>query len=353
MAWETRDWGSQWVAYPTFDYTSDVGLDVGMGVTRYGFGFRQDPWASRFRAKTLIGVNPDRISGTIEYQTRIDLHGLSIRTTLSGDTRAYTRFFGIGNNTRSGADASYYELYRSHARLDASLLYESPGESWAVWIGPRIERWGELEESPTPDVSEFAPEYGSEEYVQAGMQAGIRIDGRNAVDMPTGGADFRLEGRAFPELIDLRGPYGGLDGTFSLYRGLPGPLDPALHVRLHGERVWGAAPWPDRARLGGRAALPGYPRFRFLGDGAASAAALVRASLLRIGMLGGVRLGGHGIATVGRVWLDGVEDGDLGGHVGLGGGFYARFDALSRSAVISFVKGESGLRTYIGLGFPF
>jgi hypothetical protein len=44
MAWETRDWGSQWLAYPAFDYDSDVGFDLGMGVTRYGFGFRQDPW---------------------------------------------------------------------------------------------------------------------------------------------------------------------------------------------------------------------------------------------------------------------------------------------------------------------
>jgi hypothetical protein len=117
--------------------------------------------------------------------------------------------------------------------------------------------------------------------------------------------------------------------------------------------VWGDPPWPDRARLGGRASLPGYPRFRFLGDGAASASALVRASVFRLGTLGGIRFGGHGIATVGRVWLDGVEDGRLGGHVGLGGGLYARSDALEKSLVISFVNGESGLRTLIGLGFPF
>ena len=32
--------------------------------------------------------------------------------------------------------------FRSHILLDASLAYLSPGESWSMWIGPRVERWG-------------------------------------------------------------------------------------------------------------------------------------------------------------------------------------------------------------------
>ncbi|MGH7627920.1 MAG: BamA/TamA family outer membrane protein, partial [Gemmatimonadales bacterium] len=41
-----RDWGHQWRFVPWLSYEPDVGLFFGGGASRYGFGFRKDPYAS-------------------------------------------------------------------------------------------------------------------------------------------------------------------------------------------------------------------------------------------------------------------------------------------------------------------
>lgn len=353
LAWETRDWGSQWLASPALEYESEFGLKGGLKLTRLGFGFRQDPHASRLDVTGLLGLEPKRFTGKLDYERRLNLNGTALRIGFEGHTLQHSRFFGIGNDTPDEADESFNKGFRSHILLDASLAYLSPGESWSMWIGPRVERWGQMDEADYPLIFDSVDVYGANAFTQFGAQAGMRVDGRDEADMPHDGTLLTLEGRVFPGTGRLRGPHGGVTGTARTYFGLPGPLDPTLHVRFYGERVWGEPPYPNLAQLGGKASLPGYRTYRFLGDAAGSVSGLLRVTLLDLGVAGGIRIGGHGIGTIGRVWLDGVEDGGQAEHVGWGGGLFVRLQALERTAALSFVQGERGWRTYLGLGFPF
>ena len=353
MAWETRDWGAQWLVSPAIDYASEFGLHLGAKVTRLGFGFRQVPHQSRLDVKLLASAHPIRLVGAAEFEQQLDLDGLATRFEFQGYTQRHSRFYGRGNTTRDVEDESYYTTFRPHVAFDGSLLYRSPGETWSAWAGPRILHWGDPD--PAGDRVIFDDStgvYGTESFSALGLQAGIDIDARDDVDYPHDGTLARIEARGFPALADIRAPYAGVIGTLRTFWDLPGPLDPVLHVQVMGERVWGDAPYPELASVGGRGTLPGYRTGRFVGNSAASAAALLRAALVRTGRAGGLTFGTFGIAATGRVWLDDVpEPRTL--HEGFGGGLFMRSEALDRTVSIAWVRGDRDTRTYLGLGFPF
>ncbi len=125
-----------------------------------------------------------------------------------------------------------------------------------------------------------------------------------------------------------------------------------LHVQFFGERVWGRAPYPEMAAIGGRESLPGYRTGRFRGNSAASASAIVRVSLFDLHTLGGIGVGTFGLGTTGRVWLDNVSEPRT-KHGALGVGLYLDSRAFDRSASLSWVFGERGTRTYLSFGLPF
>ena len=352
-AWDTRDWGSQWMLSPAIDYQSEFGFHLGLKLTRFGFGFRQDPHDSRFDIEGLVSEEPRRITVGVKYEKRIGLQGLATRFEYNGYTSRHSRYYGIGNETVDEEDEGFYLAFRSYMDLNASVLYSPPNESWSAWIGPRFVRWGDLKPANVDRIFDTDSVPGLQGFNQTGLQAGLEIDNRDAEDLPRKGSILQIEGRAFPIASGFDGAYGGLSGTFRSYLTLPGPFDPVVHLRLFGERVWGHPPYPEMASLGGRRSLPGYRTQRFLGDAAASGSAILRLSLLQLGAAKGIGMGVFGVATAGRVWIDAIEDDGTTLHSGFGGGFFLRSNALNRAASIAFVRGDRDFRTYLSLGLPF
>jgi hypothetical protein len=352
FAWEWRDWGSQWLVHPAVDYQSEFGLHLGAKASRIGFGFEGDPHDSRLDVTVLGSTNPRRLVGEVQYEKRLNKNGLSARVDVEAYTHRHSRFFGLGNETTDNAPEEHFRAFRSYNGLDASLVYQSPRETWSVWAGPRIVRWGKLDVMAESVIFDTVSVYGSDAFAEFGLQTGLEVDARDEKDNPSKGVLLLVEGRVFPETGNLRAAHGGLRGTFGSYLDLPGPLDPVLHVRLYGERIWGDAPFPDMASLGGRRSLPGYRTERYIGDSAASLSSLLRFNLFRIGGAGGVGVGAFGLGSMGRVWLDHVQEaGTI--HRAWGGGLFLRSDELRRSVSISWAVGDSGTRTYLGLGLPF
>jgi hypothetical protein len=227
-------------------------------------------------------TNPRRLVGEVQYEKRLNMYGLSARIDIEAYTHRHSRFFGLGNETTDNEPEEHYRAFRSYNGLDASLVYNSPRETWSVWAGPRFVRWGKLDVMAESVIFDTVPVYGSDAFAQFGLQTGLEVDARDEKDNPSKGVLVLIEGRAFPETGNLRAAHGGLSGTFGSYLDLPGPLDPVLHLRLYGERIWGDAPFPEMASLGGKRSLPGYRTERFIGDAAASLARAESASVLLV-----------------------------------------------------------------------
>lgn len=352
-AWDTRDWGSQWMLSPAIHYESEFGLHLGLKLTRFGFGFRQHPHDSRIDVEAMLSDEPRRLMGRVSYEKRLGLDGLGVRFEYTGFTSRHDRYYGQGNDTDDNQDESFYTAFRSFMNLDASVAYSPPDEKWSVWAGPRFVRWGNRKPADATRIFDADSVHGVQPYSEIGVQAGLEVDNRDEEDLPHNGSLLRIDAQGFPTGGDLGDAHAGLAGTFRTFWGLPGPFDPVLHVRLFGERVWGNPPYTEMAALGGRGSLPGFRTQRFLGDASASGSALLRLKLLQIEAARGISMGIFGLATTGRVWLDAIEDDGNTLHTGYGGGFFIRSDALERSVSASFVRGDRDLRTYLRFGLPF
>jgi len=98
----------------------------------------------------------------------------------------------------------------------------------------------------------------------------------------------------------------------------------------------------------------GYPTERFAGDAALFGNAEVRQPLgtVNLALLRGV-VGVHGLADVGRVYLDGESSDEW--HVGTGGGVWFRFMVRSATfaASVTYGRGEDDGSFYLKMGAPF
>jgi hemolysin activation/secretion protein len=121
-----------------------------------------------------------------------------------------------------------------------------------------------------------------------------------------------------------------------------------LAVRAGGRKVWGEFPFFEAAFLGGGSTLRGHTGQRFAGDAMAFGGAELRVPLFRANL--GLRgtLGVIGLADAGRVWVDGVSEGDW--RSAGGGGLF--FNAAGQSVFITVARGERTSLNF-GFGMPF
>jgi hypothetical protein len=193
--------------------------------------------------------------------------------------------------------------------------------------------------------------YGSGNFVRAGVRMGLRADTRDSHSLPTSGLTAELTARAFPSVLDVEDTFGGVYAELGGVLSAPVVGDPALSLRLTGERVWGVAPFQELAGLGGSSTLPGYVRRRFLGHTATSGSGLFRLKLLEPHVLTDLHLGAHGLATAGRVWSHVPETETW--HTAFGGGLWIHIPSIDRTVSFTAVQGDTGPRLYLDFGLIF
>jgi hypothetical protein len=122
-----------------------------------------------------------------------------------------------------------------------------------------------------------------------------------------------------------------------------------LAARVGGQRVFGEYPWFDAAFLGGHNDR-GYRFQRFAGDTSLYGGAELRAWAPRVRVVP-VRLGVFAFYDTGRVWLDGISDGEW--HGSYGGGLLMHL--LSTPIVVRarIAHSEESTLFYFGSGFTF
>ena len=352
LTWERRDWGHQWIPLPAVDYASEFGLHLGATLIRRGFGFGADPYASQISLTVLGARSPNRlvVEGLVENPIGTGDWHLSLEGRLL--TQRLTRFFGLGNETMNQLPEESYETRRSLRNVELLVGRDSEDDPWAWWMGPRVRRWGRTH-VPDPVVFQLFPVLGSTPTLLVGGVVGASRDTRDDAREPRSGGLIELEVAGYPAVADVEDAWMGVRLQATRFLSSDGlPTQPALQVGMNFESVGASAPYFERASLGGRSSLPGYRTGRFRGDRALSALSLARLELLEFDSpFGGFAVGVHGIATAGRVWLDGETSDVI--HAGAGGGIWVRSNVVGAPFSVSTVWGDRGPRTYLDLGHLF
>ncbi len=349
LRWDTRDWGHEWMPRAELRYDPDLGVYAGLGLSRYGFGFGYKPYRSRVSMSLLSGFESDQWIGDVEFQRPFGDRGWRAAANLDWYTERPTWLFGLGNETRVTGDTDLFRSSRNQVAVRLSARFV-PDSTLEIGFGPSATFAGPIEDPAMALTGEDA--YGTGAFQQLGLRGRVRFDNRDSYSLPTKGFYLRLDAKAFPPLLDVVEPFAGARAEARTYLGADLPGEPALHLRLLGEKVWGRTPFAELPGLGGSSTLPGYTERRFVGESAVSGTALLRLKVLPIHLFTDIDVGVHGLATVGRVWLSG-ESSDR-WHPGYGGGIWLHLLSMDRTLSATLVNARDGGRAfYLGLGLPF
>lgn len=344
-----RDWGRVWFIMPWMNGGPDVGAFGGIAITRTGFGFRKDPYASRYRLRAgwATGAQTYRTDFTADWRFTNSKTRLTLLARASGIE--ILRFYGFGNETSNNGSNDFYKIDHNLYMLQPSLAVE-PASGVTLSFGPMV-KFSNLEANANRFIATLPGLYGGGEFGEAGARAGIEIDTRDVPAAPRRGLLLTLEGTVFPGIWDVTSTFGRVEGQAATYLSAGGHFRPVLALRAGGSRVFGDYPFHEAAYLGGRETLRGWQEQRFAGDAAAYGNAELRIHLTRTSILVPTNLGIFGLADVGRVYLKG-ETSDT-WHTGFGGGISLGILSSANTVTVAVASSEERTGVYVRGGFLF
>jgi hypothetical protein len=342
-----RDWGARWLPLPTITYDGDVGLFVGMGGLRTGYGFRAYPYHTRLSVAGGLGTGPGRFRAEASYDFPVvgrSVRGIAHVFASGAEGR---RFYGFGNETSAEGDAAFFKAQSREVLVELPLGL-SWGEGRYAGLGPLYKHFEPLDTDST-FVSQERP-YGYQSFNEAGLVAMFGWDSRDKRIGPSRGWLVQAEARYFPDVLDVRAPFGGIRGWAAGFFTVPGRLGPTLAARAGGERVWGDVPYQEAAYLGGPTSLRGYRNRRFAGEGSLFLNSELRFRLARLKILLPEDVGIFGLADVGRVFVEN-EDSDTWHSAWGGGAWISLMDVVSLN--LSVAVSPEYTAFYFQSGFSF
>jgi hypothetical protein len=345
---EALDFGEKTQPEITVSYDGDRGFVGSIGFKRDRYGFLEDPYHSRLqmRGGWAVARSQPIVDYRHDFRSVLGVGDLLLEGRYSGIE--VVRFYGLGNQTEVPEPTDYYMVDQKQLVLGASLKWGN-GAGREFSVGPVFRRT----KSDTTHDGTFVTDshaYGTGTFHQAGVQAGIELDGRDIIGAPargyhvTGGASF------YPSVLDVTGSYGEVHGEAAAYLS-PGSGNPTLAVRVGGKRLWGTFPYSDAAFLGGSENVRGLLEQRFAGDASAYGSAELRFFLTRFFLLFPMDFGVFGLSDVGRVFMDGQSPG--GWHTSFGGGILLAPVTRSATLRLSIAESAEGRAFYVGMGFAY
>jgi hypothetical protein len=342
-----RDWGARWIPVPSLTSEPDLGVYIGLGAIRWGYGFREYPWRTKLAFNAGIGTTTGRPRFDLLYDFPLpgSLRG-RFETAFSGIER--NRFHGFGNESVEDREREFYQADRSE--FAASLVaVVKPGERTEVAFGPTV-RLARHDPTEGTLLDSISP-YGVGGFDQIGATLRLRFDSRDFALAPSRGQHVALEGRIAPALLDVTSTWGALLGQASTYLTASIPASPTLALRVGGEKTWGDVPYFEAAYIGGGQTIRGFSRQRFLGEASAYANAELRLRAFDFSFLLPGTLGVFGLADSGRVFADG-EDSDR-WHSAAGGGIWLSFLSPANTMSVALARSSERVGFYMRAGFLF
>jgi hypothetical protein len=342
-----RDWGNWWRYTPWVTSGPDVGFFLGAAATRYAYGFRKQPFASRltFRGGYAMGATTYRAEFDGEFRRTNSRARTNLLLRASGIE--IVRFHGFGNETPlEGPDAFYRVAQEQY--LVAPSLSVPIGPTLLLTFGPTI-KYASTDLDPTRAIALFRP-YGVDGFGQVGGQAELGFDTRDSA--ATRGVRARVGGAAYPAIWDVTEAFGDVHAEISTFlTARSAPLRPTLALRGGARKVFGDYPFFEAAFIGGASTVRGLREQRYAGDAAIYGNAELRLAIARVLLFVPTEVGIFGLADAGRVYLEGETSNDI--HTGFGGGLSLAFLTPANTVSLALVRGEDRTGLYFRAGFGF
>lgn len=345
-----RDWGSRWLPLAWVTFVPDVGLFLGGGLSRTGYGFRRFPYSSRvvLRAGYATAAQSYRAELTGEFRGPFAPAVAGVHLRASGIE--IVRFHGFGNEIRAPRSDEFYKVRQQQFRVEPSLAFPLSGAA-QLYVGPVL-KFAETNPEPGSFLATTGPYYGDGSFAQVGARAGLRVDTRDWPAAATRGVLVSVGGVGYPAALDVTDLFGAVRGEAAGYLSAGEPAVATLALRVGGAKVWGdTVPFHEATFVGGATTVRGFAENRFAGDAALYGNAELRLRVAKFYLLLPGDLGVFGLADVGRVYLAG-ESSDR-WHTGVGGGLWFAF--LNRANTVSIAVARSDERTavYVRAGFLY
>lgn len=342
-----RDWGSSRLYTGEVDINGDLGLLLGVGVARERYGFRRDPFASRWRVSLAYAtrLNNFRLGAAYDV-TKVNsrIHG-SVEFTLSGIESL--SFYGYGNETPEPEDHHFADVNRRVISLKPNANV-SLSPHWNFRFGALME-YSKTEDKPDTIAGNQAP-YGSGYFWQGGILTELVYDTLDSHAWPSRGMLFWIKGAYYPELLDIEdGDYGSVEGLLAgVY-----PLTKRFVVagRVAGRKIWGHYPYFQAAYLGGSRVLRGYATQRFAGDASFYANLELRFPIARLTLVLPGEYGIFAFVDTGRVFFEGETSNKW--HTGYGVGLWVAPIMRQLTMSLAAAGSDEGPRFYFRFGFGF
>lgn len=341
-----RDWGARAVPFTWVSFGSDIGLFVGGGIQRTGYGFRTVPYHARTTLRA--GYATAAASGRADFLEEIrDFPGHASTTLhLRASGIDILRFFGFGNETSDSGSTAFHKVPQQQYLIAPAVTWglSSPAQ---LSLGV-IVKDAETRLDPTRLIGAVRP-YGVGSFQQFGATGALQVDTRDRAAWATRGVHITASGSAYPKALDVRQAFGSLSAQAATY--LTVPHGPTVALRVGGSRVFGPYPFFEAAFVGGATTVRGFAEHRFAGDAALWGNAELRASLGHASLLMPIEFGGLGLADAGRVFVSG-ERSDV-WHGAVGGGLWFAFLSRANTLVVTAARSRERTGVYVRAGFSY
>ena len=344
-----RDWGSRWMASPSFGFSSDLGLYIAGGPFYQRDAFRFDPY--KFQMRLRVGYATGARGFRVEYTG--DFRQQSSRVHTSVLARAsqveVVRYFGTGNETPAPVtDPLYYKVGQQLLQLEAAMHFPL-GPDLSVGIGPVV-RHANTTLALDRLIGVQQP-YGVLPYSDAGLKVQFIMDRRDEPLNARSGVFFVSNMAAYTPLASGQNAYESVRSLASAYISAPGYLEPTLAVRVGGDKIWGAYPYFDGAYVGGNTTVRGWREQRFAGSSSVFANVEARVFLTKFFFLLPGQLGAFGLFDTGRVFNAGESSNAW--HTGVGGGLWIAPLSRSKTFSMAAAHGPEGMQFYVRTGMLY
>lgn len=343
-----RDWGTWVYMQRSVTYAPTIGVLASISGTRFSYGFRRYPFASRSTVR--LDVSPSERRPRLTYDGRF--HRMNAAQYLDLQLMAsgleLIRFHGFGNETRNDSSTSHYRVFQNLFRVEPMWVFEATRQT-TFSLGA-VGQYSTTRDDAGTLVGATRP-YGSGPFGEVGARIAVEVDRRDVPNAARKGFRLAAQSTLYPALWSVDHTFADADVVASTYVSAGGVLAPTLALRAGGQHVWGTFPYHNAAFLGGSRSLRGWNEQRFAGRTSLFGSAELRARLGRFSILVPADIGLIGFTDVGRVFFD-PEGSDV-WHSGVGGGVSIAPIARSHTVTLSVARGRERTGFYIRSGFAF